>query len=103
MYLIGPTFKGKHTNAQAGQDPFKGWLRSGIKMCKDLAKQNREARKLEATKELEGAMLAKIRQDLGLTEATADAEKKAKRRKSLVTNEMPSDVESEDEEDFQIE
>lgn len=81
--MIGPGFQGLHSNPQAGQNPFKGWKSSGIKMCKEMAKANKAARATPECQHLEATFLAGMKAEKGLTEATAADERKKKRRKAI--------------------
>lgn len=98
--MYGPVFQGRRTNPQAGQNPFKGWVSSGIKILKDLTKGNKEAREKPETATLEATFLAELKSDLGLTQATADEERRFKRRKTITNDDVEEEEESECEDDF---
>ena len=95
-------FQGKHTNARAGQDTFGGWHNSAIDLFKALRKENAAARAKAETIAMEKSFLAELRASLGITHATADEEKRAKRRKKItdVDEEEEKFTESDNEMDY---
>lgn len=96
VYLYGDVFQGNYTNPAAGQEPFKGWFKAGIKRCKALTGRNKKARASEGGMKLEADFLAELRKELGLTAESKEEEQRAKRRKTVVEEEEDSD----DDDDF---
>ena len=99
IYLYGTVFQGIYTNQQAGQDAFKGWLKEGTDKFKDLTETTKNARATDACKALEANFLATLKAKLGLMAASAEEERKAKRRRTVICNEVE---ESDGEEDFEF-